>query len=239
MTNAVNNTNMFQATVDTHQLQHWMAQTATRDRDQALPRSRDQAVFLYGYTAASQEELRTRAQACASPIQASIMPPDTIMTKPMPDDWREGERFGFNMRIRPIIRSWRSEEVQDPELPDQVHLVRWQYATDAYTQDARKRASHNLPPRARDTVYAEWLAELLKRQGGARLAPGSGVKLQSFRRSPSDHKRNSNGALGPEAIVQGTLVVADPEAFKRLISEGTGRHKAYGYGMVLLRAVVG
>ena len=256
MTTATHTINMFQATVDTHQLQHWMAQTATRDQDQAIhkllvesfgtnaPRPhrlmekarKTQATQLYGYTSASQEELRNRAQACADPLQAAILPPETIMTKPMPEDWQSGETFGFNLRVRPMIRSWHTRESQDPDFPDQVHVMKWKYATDAYFRDSQKRAEKGLPPRDRTEVYREWLDELLKRQGGAQLMKGSNLMVDSFRKSPKDVKRNSSGALGPEAVVRGTLVVIDPGAFRELLRNGAGRYKAYGYGMVLLRA---
>jgi len=40
---------------------------------------------------------------------------------------------------------------------------------------------------------------------------------------------------GPDAIVHGVLVIHDPAAFSALLVRGVGRHRAYGYGMLLLR----
>ncbi|GHE81823.1 hypothetical protein GCM10019059_44550 [Camelimonas fluminis] len=40
---------------------------------------------------------------------------------------------------------------------------------------------------------------------------------------------------GPDATFHGSLVVTDPEAFTILLARGVGRHRAYGYGMLLLR----
>ena len=37
------------------------------------------------------------------------------------------------------------------------------------------------------------------------------------------------------ATVHGTMTVTDPAAFAQLLAHGVGRHRAYGYGMLLLR----
>ena len=38
--------------------------------------------------------------------------------------------------------------------------------------------------------------------------------------------------------MHGNLTVRDPEAFANLVANGAGRHKAYGYGMLIIRAVL-
>ena len=40
---------------------------------------------------------------------------------------------------------------------------------------------------------------------------------------------------GPTAVLQATLVVKESEEFERRVVKGVGRHRAYGYGMLLLR----
>jgi CRISPR system Cascade subunit CasE len=40
---------------------------------------------------------------------------------------------------------------------------------------------------------------------------------------------------GPDAILQGDLILNDPERFQMMLAQGVGRHKAYGFGMLLLR----
>ena len=48
--------------------------------------------------------------------------------------------------------------------------------------------------------------------------------------------RGSSGAPeGPDAILQGTLAVSNEETFAEILRNGVGRHRAYGYGMLLLR----
>jgi CRISPR system Cascade subunit CasE len=41
----------------------------------------------------------------------------------------------------------------------------------------------------------------------------------------------------PQALVKGVLNIADSDAFNRLLARGIGRHRAFGYGMLLLRPV--
>ena len=82
------------------------------------------------------------------------------------------------------------------------------------------------------TVYGEWLARQLDARGGARL---ESAMLQSFQRTRAIRKRHSRYSEGPDALMRGNLEVTDGDAFAKLLSGGIGRHRAYGYGMLLLR----
>lgn len=84
-------------------------------------------------------------------------------------------------------------------------------------------------------MYRDWLARHLAAGGvePERLA------LDSFRLSGTQ-RRGSDRALhhlrrGPDALFSGVLRVADPDAFAALLARGVGRHRAFGYGMLLLR----
>jgi CRISPR system Cascade subunit CasE len=39
----------------------------------------------------------------------------------------------------------------------------------------------------------------------------------------------------PDAVFEGRLAVADPDAFRARLARGVGRHRAFGFGMLLLR----
>jgi CRISPR system Cascade subunit CasE len=39
---------------------------------------------------------------------------------------------------------------------------------------------------------------------------------------------------GPDVILAGELTVADAEGFLALLARGVGRHRAFGFGMLLL-----
>ena len=57
--------------------------------------------------------------------------------------------------------------------------------------------------------------------------------LQRFERTRV--ARLGRAPEGPDATFHGELEVGDPEAFVRILANGIGRHKAYGYGMLMLR----
>ena len=89
----------------------------------------------------------------------------------------------------------------------------------------------------------QWLRELLARQGGAELVDASvtryqllGVTRKSQKNSPDDQRR-SRLVSGPDAVLAGQLRVANPQAFAQLLARGVGRHRAFGFGLFLLRSV--
>jgi len=47
--------------------------------------------------------------------------------------------------------------------------------------------------------------------------------------------RLSAGRLGPDAVFKGVLQIHDADAFNRLLRRGIGRHRAFGFGMLLLK----
>ncbi|RDW11761.1 type I-E CRISPR-associated protein Cas6/Cse3/CasE, partial [Paracoccus thiocyanatus] len=97
---------------------------------------------------------------------------------------------------------------------------------DAFLAEALRSGS----ARPREAVYLDWLA--------ARLAPAARLerensRLHAFQRSAIN--RNGRALDGPDAIIHGTLSVTDPAGFADLLARGIGRHRSYGYGMLLLR----
>ena len=84
--------------------------------------------------------------------------------------------------------------------------------------------------RTREAVYRDWLAVRL---GSAATLDPATTTLQRFERSRV--ARLGGAPEGPDATFQGELEVGDPDAFVQLLANGVGRHKAYGYGMLMLR----
>jgi CRISPR system Cascade subunit CasE len=87
----------------------------------------------------------------------------------------------------------------------------------------------------RESVYGDWLQ---RRLGEA--AAIEQVRLDSFRRTRlvrTDRAtpRHARVLERPDALLQGVLTVADGDAFAQLLARGVGRHRAYGFGMLLLR----
>ena len=177
--------------------------------------------ILYGYGPADQETLREEAQICADPLQSRVLPPESIDTKPMPVAWQPGRRLGFETRIRPVIR--QSRRGDNPNAGER----------DAFAVEADQHPPGGMN-RSRQDVYTEWLTDQLERLQGARLDTRQ-TKLVSFRRKPAIYRLHGPTSEGPEAILRGTLTITHSDHFTRLLARGVGRHRAYGYGMLLLR----
>ena len=81
----------------------------------------------------------------------------------------------------------------------------------------------------RERVYAGWLGERC----------GEAVRIErchlaAFRRTRTN-RGDGLGQNGPDVTLHGDLAVTAPEAFTQFLRRGVGRHKVYGYGMLLLR----
>ncbi len=179
-------------------------------------RNRDPGTF-YAYSTSPAEDLRDTAQTFACPLQSKILPPSSIDGKTMPDTWRTGQRLGFEVLIRPVVRCGRGSDRPGKE-------------RDAFQAEAERHPKGEMP-RNREDVYVDWLSDKFARRG-ARLEE---ARLRSFQRVRVVRKLHKHASEGPDAVMQGTLEVTDPAEFAKLVADGVGRHRAYGYGMLLLR----
>lgn len=174
---------------------------------------------LYGYSRDDAEALRGAAELYADPSQCAALQVDGLQSKPMPDVWKPGQRLGFEVLVRPTIRrSKRAERYAGTE---------W----DAYQWEAVQHPKGGMR-RSREEVYCDWLREQFRRRGGAEVEE---ARLKSFQRTRVIRRRRARPIEGPDAVMTGVLSVVDGEGFARLLAGGIGRHRAYGYGMLLLR----
>ncbi len=194
------------------------------------PRAR--AGTLYAYTKATADELRSTAAMVGLPEASELaLPADRLATKPMPETWTAGKRLGFDIRLRPVVRLAKSLPPPADRAGTQRHGFGAGAEVDAFLAAALRDpdpAVMGSAVRSREGVYGKWLADRL--EGAATV---EAVRLVSFRRSRA--ARSGSAQEGPDAVLQGTLVVCDPAIFADRLRRGVGRHRAYGYGMVLLR----
>ena len=175
---------------------------------------------LYGYGTADVAALRDAAATFACPLQSQIIPAGGLDGKLMPAEWPAGKRLGFEVRIRPIVRRTRQAYSRPGKEYDAFQLE-----ADGYPKGEM--------PRSREEVYRDWLASRFDVRGGAKLESAS---MQSFQRIRAYRKRNAaRYSEGPDALMRGELTITDGAAFANLLKMGIGRHRAYGYGMLLLR----
>lgn len=185
---------------------------------------------VYAYSRLDAAELREAAQTYALPETFEIFDPAKLAAKAMPEEWRTGRRLGFEIRVRPVSRIHsplfypggafaKGAEVD-------VFLIE---ALRSFPEGEADDANMLKAGRSREAVYSDWLAERLK--GAA--TPQPGIRLTRFQRLRA--AREGFSPEGPDAILQGDLILNDPERFQMMLAQGVGRHKAYGFGMLLLR----
>ena len=149
--------------------------------------------------------------------------------RPFPTAWPQGQVLGFEVRVRPTVRGARGEQ-------------------DAFLHAVAQAGGKDGAPLERETVYTQWLREHLAVRDGVSPQPWQGalelldVQLSAFARSKSvrrtqasaDQGRKGHASDGPDAILKGRLRITDPTAFAHLLARGVGRHRAFGFGMLLL-----
>ena len=195
---------------------------------------------LYGYGQADAASLREASSMYAEPLQSRIIAGPRLDSKPMPAQWRAGLRLGFEARIRPIVRllqdTSRAHSQLMPKFAD--GSVRAGKECDAFLWQAIQHHDRHAMQRSREEVYRDWLTDQLTRRGGATLDPEC-TKLVSFQRTRIVRKLRARTSEGPDAVMRGVFTVTDSHAFNALLAQGVGRHRAYGYGMLLLRPASG
>lgn len=182
-----------------------------------IPRDPDSRGVLLGYSSHDADALRDAAAMFTDPLQARVLPASGFDSKPMPAFWKPARRLGFEVLVRPIVRRSRGAEHPGAEI-------------DAFQWEASRHSKDGME-QGREEVYTDWLAQRLG-QRGAQLDE---ARLKSFQRVRTIRKLRAHATEGPHAVMRGTITIVDPGKFTELVAHGIGRHRAYGYGMLLLR----
>ncbi len=205
--------------------------------------------YLYGYSEIGADDLRDTANIYACPLQSRVLPVHCLNSKTMPQSWWEGLELGFEVRIRPVVRLIKAPSLRTRNpVHERLFKVRRLQGEggsevkprrgkecDVFLWEAMRNPDKGEFQGSREQVYSEWLSTQLTRCGGATLDLER-TKLISFQRTRAYRKRRgSRYSEGPDAVVRGVITVTNPEAFTALLARGVGRHRAYGYGMLLLR----
>ena len=183
---------------------------------------------LYAYSMLDAAALRETAAVQAWPDHLEVLRLDRLASKFMPDAWRTGQRLGFDLQTRPVRRLRTDLETSSGRISKGKEIDA--YLLEALRRHPAARDGMIRRHRTREAVYLDWLAERL--ESGAQLNSDASC-LARFRRVRV--ARGSGSSEGPDATFHGTLTVTEPASFSRLLARGVGRHRAYGYGMLLLR----
>ena len=174
---------------------------------------------LYGYAKCSAKKLRTLIEEVATPDCLGVIKHKELKSKPMNMTFKEGKRLGFDLRVRPVVRK------HDEGRPSK------RFEIDAFLAQEKRSPAKNPTEicQLRQSVYTDWLSH---RFNGA--ADIKRCDLTRFRITPTV-RGNNKTPNGPDAILQGDIVVRNADSFYDILCHGIGRHKAYGFGMLILR----
>lgn len=193
---------------------------------------RARAVEVLGYSTLEDEELRERATSFARPEAHAACDWQRFAVKPMPATLEAGRRLGFEVRACPVVRLSSERKVtakggNETVYPRGREVDAWQHR--------RFLAERPEAGVSREDAYRGWLND--------RLHPAAAVdhvRLTAFRRTrlvrkTHEAKRRPRVLERPDAVLQGQLTVTDGTRFLDLLARGVGRHRAFGFGMLLLR----
>lgn len=178
---------------------------------------------LLAYATSDGDALREQAELFALPaVRAVCDLSSDLATAPLPakDRFPQGRRLGFEVLCCPVARRASDGRERDVFL----------HAAD-HTQ--------NGVPVDRSQIYVDWLSRQL--EPGASLEE---ARMEEFALVSQLRQGGRNGREGrrkarltrPRVLLRGTLAVGDPQAFWETLRRGVGRHRAFGYGMLLLRS---
>jgi CRISPR system Cascade subunit CasE len=175
---------------------------------------------ILGYAQQPHSVLVERARSFSEPFTLSVCDLDRhIDSRKMPNRWATGTRLGFEVLACPVGRKSRSGVEKD------IYLIR------ADAEGSSKRLT-------REKVYGAWLAGQLEPACRVERLELRGFHLVNQARRSSSMDKNRQGLarlVRPQAHLAGHLEVMDDEAFGKILTRGVGRHRAFGYGMLLLR----
>lgn len=168
---------------------------------------------VLAYATADAATLIAQAQSFASPQAWAALDTEGMASKPMPTTWRDGQRLHLEVLTCPVARKDGQEK-------------------DVYLR-ALDRLGEAAP--ARGEVYRDWFA----RQWADAVTfeqvelAGMTARSRQLRRARNGHNRLVV-VERPQALFAADVVVRDGAAFAGLLARGIGRHRSFGFGMVLL-----
>ena len=175
---------------------------------------------LLAYT--THAEAMRLAVAMANPEVADILGLDVtpqsrgLRIRPFPTSWKLGQLLSFEVRVRPVVRKDNKE-------------------IDAFLSAAQRMPDAVL---SREAVYADWLKRQFEDVADLHEIRMTEFSLSAVVRRAAPQGEGARPKLpvpGPDAVFTGVLQVRDSAAFAALVARGIGRHRAFGFGMLLLK----
>lgn len=170
--------------------------------------------------------LRELAERFAMPELFALCRWEDVKSKPMPSSWPVGTRVGFEVRACPVVRGARHSPLERKDAEVDAFLAEcWRVGKE---QDVD-----------REVVYKAWLEQQFIRSEGATLleARVERFQLTELTRRTQGDERKARLKRKPDVTFRGALEVTAAEPFAALLRRGVGRHRGFGFGMLLLRPI--
>jgi CRISPR system Cascade subunit CasE len=189
----------------------------------AVTDQRGHSIEVLAYTDRDAEALRGEASTVTDPWLSSLCDWNDLHVKALPTDWPTGTRLRFRATVCPVVRMPRGCTTHRPGAELDAFLTRC-------------ATVESDTPVDRQHVYQEWFASQVERLGGAKLLRTSveSFQLNRLSRRTQGEQRQTRMPRRPAATISGALEVTLSTAFDRMLRRGIGRHRAFGFGMLLL-----
>ncbi len=179
---------------------------------------------LLAYSRLDHETLETHARRFAPPALWKLVQWSSLASKPMPEAWPIGLQMEFSLRACPLVRGPSGHGKGKPAAKPKPEV-------DAYLA----HLWNNDEPAGREEVYVSWLKDEFTRRGGVELLSAWIECFQLRRLLRRDRSRKTRALTRPDVGFRGILKVTDGAGFRETLSRGLGRHRAFGFGMLLLK----
>lgn len=188
-------------------------------------RGRGRVLNAWGYSRLDAAALADHAAAFGDPSLLGVMESlDAIASKAMPS-FEHGRRLGFVVRACPVVR-----------LAGARNGHRSGAEVDAFL--ARCFAAGREAAVSREDVYREWLARTMSRPAvtGVRVLRVGVAAMSRGRLVRRTHQqaRETRRLERPDVRFEGDMVVEEGERLLGYLGHGVGRHRAFGFGALML-----
>lgn len=182
-------------------------------------------IDILGYSSADRTALVDRARAFGDPsILAAIDDIESVATKDMPL-FESGRRIGFRVRACPVVRLAKGRCNHRAGAEVDAFLAR------CFQVGSNEKVD-------REQVYRTWLAKRFENQAetGVELADCHvvGMARERFTRRTHGAEREAHRIERPDVTLGGELVVTNGETLLRFLTHGIGRHRAFGFGALMI-----
>ena len=182
-------------------------------------------ITLLGYGPLPAEHLKIAAQQKAVEHVYSGCRWDTFDSKAVPNLWEPNQLIDFEVRVCPVVRMAGESSRHRKGAEVDVFLAKcWEIDDPSVFID-------------RYAIYRDWFLKQIESNACVSVTQ---ISVKSFKRSQllrRDHEqiRKSHILEKPDVTICGSFVVTDPDNFSCLVKRGIGRHRNFGFGMLLLK----